>query len=157
MWKAWKGLAKKWPEMVVKWTIVTTREPVFNFSNSLDLINLQEQINKTFRYQQLFWPFTVRTNCSTDLKMFANSQISKQLSITRKKKKIHSRSEQFSKIKYHWSLIQSWNYKIIAILLEANNRETLLIKHTYSTKKKTLRPEGAENISLGLQVSDLCF
>ena len=31
MWKILKGLAKKWPEIVVKWTIVTTRlgESVF--------------------------------------------------------------------------------------------------------------------------------
>ena len=35
--------------------------------------NLQEQGKKTFCYQKLFWPFTVWQNCSSDLKMFANS------------------------------------------------------------------------------------
>ena len=32
LWKILKGLAKKWPEMVVQWTIVTTRlgETVFS-------------------------------------------------------------------------------------------------------------------------------
>ena len=31
LWKILKGLAKKWPEMVIQWTIVTTRlgETVF--------------------------------------------------------------------------------------------------------------------------------
>ena len=29
---------------------------------------------KVFCYQKLFWPFTVRTNCSSDLKIFANSR-----------------------------------------------------------------------------------
>ena len=29
-----------------------------NFSNSLDLRNLQEQVKKAFCYQKLFWPFT---------------------------------------------------------------------------------------------------
>ena len=28
----------------------------------------QGQVKKTFCYQELFWPFTVRTNCSSDLK-----------------------------------------------------------------------------------------
>ena len=45
-----------------------------NCSNLLDLINLQEQVKKAFCYQKLFWPFTVRTNCSSDLKIFANFQ-----------------------------------------------------------------------------------
>ena len=35
--------------------------------------NLQEQVKKTFCYQKLFWHFTVRRNCSSDLKIFANS------------------------------------------------------------------------------------
>ena len=30
-----------------------------NFSNSLDLRKLQEQVKKAFCYQKLFWPFTV--------------------------------------------------------------------------------------------------
>ena len=35
--------------------------------------NLQEQVIKVFCYQKLFWPFTVIINCSSDLKIFANS------------------------------------------------------------------------------------
>ena len=38
------------------------------------LRNLQEQVKKTFCYQKLFSPFTVRRNCSSDLKIFANSR-----------------------------------------------------------------------------------
>ena len=45
----------------------------FNFANLLDLRNLQEQIKNAFCYQKLFWPFTVQTNCSSDLKSLANS------------------------------------------------------------------------------------
>ena len=41
-----------------------------NFSNLLDLRNLQEQVKKVFCYQTLFWPFTVWINCSKDLKFF---------------------------------------------------------------------------------------
>ena len=44
-----------------------------NCSNLLYLRNLQEKVKKAFCYQKLFWPFTVRTNCSSDLKIFANS------------------------------------------------------------------------------------
>ena len=36
--------------------------------------NLKKQVKKAFCYQKLFWPFTVRTNCSRDLKNFANFQ-----------------------------------------------------------------------------------
>ena len=36
--------------------------------------NLQEQVKKAFCYQKLFWPFTVLINCSSDLKIFANSR-----------------------------------------------------------------------------------
>ena len=32
--------------------------------------NLQEQVKKAFCYQKLFWPFTIQTNCSSDLKFF---------------------------------------------------------------------------------------
>ena len=39
----------------------------------MDLRNLQEQFKKTFCYQKLFWPFTVRINCSSDRKTFENS------------------------------------------------------------------------------------
>ena len=46
----------------------------YNCSNLLDPRNLKEQVKKAFCYQTLFWPFTVRINCSNDLKMFANSQ-----------------------------------------------------------------------------------
>ena len=37
------------------------------------MINLQEQVKKSFCYQKLFWPFTVWINCSSDLICFANS------------------------------------------------------------------------------------
>ena len=47
-----------------------------NFSYLLDLRNLQEQVKKAFCYQKLFRPFTFRTNCSSDLKIFANSRLS---------------------------------------------------------------------------------
>ena len=46
----------------------------YNCSNFLDLRNLQEQVKKAFCYQKLFWPFTVWINCSSDLKIFANSR-----------------------------------------------------------------------------------
>ena len=32
-----------------------------------------EQVKKVFCYQKLFWPFTVWIDCSSDLKIFANS------------------------------------------------------------------------------------
>ena len=35
--------------------------------------NLQEQVKKAFCCQNLFWPFTVWINCSSNLKNFANS------------------------------------------------------------------------------------
>ena len=35
-------------------------------SNLSDMRNLQEQVKKAFCYQQLFWPFTVGINCSSD-------------------------------------------------------------------------------------------
>ena len=47
-----------------------------NFSNLLDIRNLQEHVKKAFCYQKLFWPFNVWINCSSDLKIFANSQLS---------------------------------------------------------------------------------
>ena len=43
-------------------------------SNSSDMRNLNEQVKKAFSYQNLFWPFTVWINCSSDLKFFANSR-----------------------------------------------------------------------------------
>ena len=46
----------------------------YNCSNLLDLRNLQKQVKKAFCYQRYFWPLSVRTNCSSDLKMFADSQ-----------------------------------------------------------------------------------
>jgi hypothetical protein len=46
----------------------------YNCSNFLDLRNLQEQVKKAFCYQELFWPFTVWINCSSDLKNVANSR-----------------------------------------------------------------------------------
>ena len=63
----------------------------FQFSNSSNLLylrNLQEQVKQAFCYQKLFWPFTVGTNCSSDLKIFANacpsaSNFKKKILITR--------------------------------------------------------------------------
>ena len=37
------------------------------------LRNLQEEVKKGFCYQKLFWHFTVWINCSSHLKIFANS------------------------------------------------------------------------------------
>ena len=45
-----------------------------NCLNLLDLKNLQEQFKKAFCYKKLFWPFTVWINCSSFLKIFANSR-----------------------------------------------------------------------------------
>ena len=45
-----------------------------NCSNLLDLRNLKQTVKKAYCYQKLFWPFTVRTNCSSDLNFFANSR-----------------------------------------------------------------------------------
>ena len=39
----------------------------------LDMRNFQEQVKKAFCYQNLFWPFTIWINCSSDHKIFANS------------------------------------------------------------------------------------
>ena len=51
LWKILKGLAKKWPEMVVTWTIVTHRlgESVFRISGMI--ISLCETID----YKALRW------------------------------------------------------------------------------------------------------
>ena len=35
--------------------------------------NLQKQVKKAFCYQKMFWPFTVRINCSSDLKVGQNN------------------------------------------------------------------------------------
>ena len=45
----------------------------FNCSNLSSPRNLQKQVKKAFCYQELFLPFTVWINCSSDLKKFANS------------------------------------------------------------------------------------
>ena len=37
-----------------------------NYSNFLDMRNLQEQVKKAICYQKLFWSFTVWKNCSSD-------------------------------------------------------------------------------------------
>ena len=37
-----------------------------NYSNLLDMRNLQEQVKKAFCYQNFFWPFTVWINFSSD-------------------------------------------------------------------------------------------
>ena len=36
--------------------------------------NFQEQVKKAFCNQKLFWPFTARINCSSHLKILANSR-----------------------------------------------------------------------------------
>ena len=48
----------------------------YNCSNLyiLDMRSLKEQVKTAFCYQKLFWPFTVWTNCSCDLKNFENSR-----------------------------------------------------------------------------------
>ena len=46
----------------------------FTCSNLLDLRNLQEQVKKAFCYQKLFRPFNIWIDCSSDLKIFANSR-----------------------------------------------------------------------------------
>ena len=46
-----------------------------NCSNLLDMRNLQEQVKKAFCYQKLFWPFTVRKNCSSDRENFWNLRL----------------------------------------------------------------------------------
>jgi hypothetical protein len=45
-----------------------------NCSTLLYLRNLQEQVKKVFCYQKIFWPFIAQTNCSSDLKTFANTR-----------------------------------------------------------------------------------
>ena len=71
----------------------------FNCSNLLDMTNLQERVKKAFCYQNLFWPFTVWINCSSDLKNFANSWPTasnfKSFSQLLEQFFSHSRSEQF--------------------------------------------------------------
>ena len=42
-------------------------------SNLLNLRKVHEQVKKAFYSWKFFWPFTVWTNCSSDLKIFANS------------------------------------------------------------------------------------
>ena len=37
-------------------------------------MRLQEQVKKAFCYRKFFWPFTVWINCSSNLKIFANSR-----------------------------------------------------------------------------------
>ena len=44
-----------------------------DYSNLLDMRNIQEQVKKAFCYQKLFWPLTVWINCSSDLKNIENS------------------------------------------------------------------------------------
>ena len=48
----------------------------FNCSDLSYKRNLQEQVKKAYCYQKLFWPFPVWINCSSDLKIFANSWLS---------------------------------------------------------------------------------
>ena len=40
--------------------------------------NLQEQVKKAFCCQKLFWPFTVRTNCTSDQILGLHPRISKK-------------------------------------------------------------------------------
>ena len=72
---------------------------LINCCNILDMRNLQEQVNKAFCFQKLFWSFTVWMNCSNDHKNFENSQASSSnlesfFLITRTIFS-HNRSEQF--------------------------------------------------------------
>ena len=46
----------------------------YNCSNFWYMRNFQEQVKKAFCYQKLFWPFTFRINCLSDLKNFENSR-----------------------------------------------------------------------------------
>ena len=81
--------------------------------------NLQEQVKKAFCYQKLFWPFTVWTNCSSDLNFFVNSRPSAS------NFKIFSRSlEQF----FLTVGQNNFGYKIPLILLTSGKKEELVFK-----------------------------
>ena len=48
---------------------------LFLISNCSDVLDLRSRNNlKNILFQKLFWPFTVWIDCSTDLKIFANSR-----------------------------------------------------------------------------------
>ena len=48
LWNILKGLAKKWPEMVVKWTIVTTRLGELVFIITLLYESPKDSLGKCF-------------------------------------------------------------------------------------------------------------
>ena len=65
---AWVFLSFHW----VFWPNEMTKRPI----DEKQFLGPQERPRrqKAFCYQKLFWPFTVWINCSSDLKIFANSQ-----------------------------------------------------------------------------------
>ena len=69
----------------------------FNCSNLLDMRNLQEQVKKAFCYQKLLWPCTVWINCSSNLKLSANSWPSA------------SNFKSFSQLLEHFFLSHRWS------------------------------------------------
>ena len=54
LWKILKGLAKKWPEMVVQWTIVTTRLGETVFSLKMTLVSSNWDVYG--KSQEFLWP-----------------------------------------------------------------------------------------------------
>ena len=46
----------------------------FKLEKLLGFRNMQEKFKKELCHEKLFWTFTVQTNCSNDIKMFADSQ-----------------------------------------------------------------------------------
>ena len=69
---------------------------------------LQEQVRKASCYRKLFWPFTVRINCSSHLKIFENSwpRISKVF-LTVGKNNFSNKIPEFSTISKCWWYVQS--------------------------------------------------
>jgi hypothetical protein len=55
----------------------------YNCSNLSYLRNLQQQVKTAFCYRKLFWPFTVRTNCSNDLITFSVLGLQPRISFSR--------------------------------------------------------------------------
>ena len=72
--------------------------------------------------QKLYWPFAVSINCSSDLKIFANSQPSSLINETFFS---HSKSEQFWKQSPISLFAQNWNVHLLKI---CTNHSTFLLK-----------------------------
>ena len=68
-----QNLVKKQSQIKMFLNTIFASNLNYKCSNLLDFRSLQEQVEKVFCYQKLFWPFTVWKNCSSDLKIFANS------------------------------------------------------------------------------------